>query len=164
MWDAAFYREATKNKDLFNPIIRLLYLSNFDEAGIELPGVSAMMADVGVLNQANQSQPRLPRVPQGWDFLGAWKDRKKRELTDFGKRLLSAVFGGIALVAPMLIMTLQQTRTTCLVPTSVFVLVVALLLALFMGDAKPKDVIGATAAYAAVLVVLVSTSLLSNSK
>ena len=167
MRDAVFYRKATKNKDLFNPISELLYLCNIDEAGIEIPGVTAMMADVGVLNQAKDPQPRLPRVPKDWDFSGAFlqseREKKEKKLKEFGHRLLSAVFGGIALVAPMLIMTLHQTRTTCLVTTSVFVLVVALLLAGFMGDTKSQDVIGATAAYAAVLVVLVSTSLSSNS-
>ena len=131
-----------------------------------MPGVTAMMADVGVLDRAEDPQPRLPRVPKDWDFLGSFlqgeKEKKEQKLKEFGERLLSAVVGGVALVAPLLIMTLRQTRVTCLVTTSVFVLIVALLLAWFKGEAKSQDVIGATAAYAAVLVVLVGTSLSSK--
>ncbi|XMA14588.1 hypothetical protein WAI453_007379 [Rhynchosporium graminicola] len=68
-----------------------------------------------------------------------------------------AVFGGLALVAPMLIMTLHEGKTTSLVTTSVFVFVVAIILAWRMKDAQAKDIIGATAAYPAVLVVFVGT-------
>ncbi len=49
------------------------------------------------------------------------------------------------------------TKLTSLVTTSVFVVAVAIALAYFMKDAQTKDIIGATAAYAAVLVVFVGT-------
>ena len=58
----------------------------------------------------------------------------------------------------MLIMVLHKTLVTTLLTTSLFVLAVSLTLALFMQDAERKDIIGATAAYAAVLVVFVGTS------
>jgi hypothetical protein len=58
----------------------------------------------------------------------------------------------------MLIMTLHATRLTNLLTTSIFVFVVAIALAWYMKEAESKDVIGATAAYAAVLVVFVGTS------
>ena len=75
----------------------------------------------------------------------------------FLSRLTMALFGGAALIAPMLIMTLHPTQLTTLLTTSVFVFVVAGVLAWLMEDAAGKDIVGATAAYAAVLVVFVGT-------
>lgn len=66
-----------------------------------------------------------------------------------------AVFGGLSLIAPMLIMTLHPSVLTVLVTTSVSVLIVGALLAIGMAEAEPKDFVAATAAYAAVLVVFV---------
>ena len=75
----------------------------------------------------------------------------------FFARLPLALAGGFALIAPMLIMTLHKSKLTSLLTTSFFVLAVAIMLSWFMKDASPKDIIGATAAYAAVLVVFVGT-------
>ena len=75
----------------------------------------------------------------------------------FFARLPLALAGGFALIAPMLIMTLHKSKLTSLLTTTVFVLAVAVALSWFMKDASPKDIIGATAAYAAVLVVFVGT-------
>jgi hypothetical protein len=58
----------------------------------------------------------------------------------------------------MLIMRLHATLITELVTTSAFVLAFAVVLARFMVDADRKDILSATAAYAAVLVVFVGTS------
>ena len=69
-----------------------------------------------------------------------------------------ALFGGVALVAPMLIMRLHPTELTTLLTTSLCVLGVGVVLAWFMKDAAKKDILAATAAYAAVLVVFVGTS------
>jgi hypothetical protein len=52
-----------------------------------------------------------------------------------------AVFGGYALVIPMLIMTLHPTPLTSLLTTSLFVLAVAVALAAWMTDAEEKDII-----------------------
>jgi VIT1/CCC1 family predicted Fe2+/Mn2+ transporter len=68
-----------------------------------------------------------------------------------------ALFGGLALIAPMLIMRLHSTLITQLVTTSVFVLAVGIVLAWYMRDADKKDILASTAAYAAVLVVFVGT-------
>jgi hypothetical protein len=75
----------------------------------------------------------------------------------FYGRLIMALLGGVALIVPMLIMTLHQGKLTSLLTTSLFLLAVAALLAKFMDGAEPKDIIGASAAYAAVLVVFVGT-------
>ncbi|KAH6698411.1 hypothetical protein BKA61DRAFT_622206 [Leptodontidium sp. MPI-SDFR-AT-0119] len=87
---------------------------------------------------------------------------KRRTWDAFLSRLYMALFGGLALTVPMLIMTLHQSKITSLVTTSVFVIAVAVALAWFMKDAQAKDIIGATAAYAAVLVVFVGTGTSTN--
>lgn len=68
-----------------------------------------------------------------------------------------ALFGGVALIAPMLIMTLHESKLTPLLTTLLFVVGVAVVLAWRFDEAKSQDIIGATAAYAAVLVVFVGT-------
>lgn len=84
------------------------------------------------------------------------EEESKARLSFFG-RLTMAIFGGAALVVPMLIMSLRPSKLTGLLTTSLFVVGVAVALAWFMKDAAPKDVLAATAAYAAVLVVFVGT-------
>jgi hypothetical protein len=74
---------------------------------------------------------------------------------EFFSRLAMALFGGAALIAPMLIMTLHQSKLTSLLTTSLFVVGVAVVLAWQLKDAKKQDIVAATAAYAAVLVVFV---------
>jgi len=76
----------------------------------------------------------------------------------FLSRLSFALFGGLALIAPMLIMTLHQTKLTVFLTTSIFGVAVALVLALFMEGTQNKDIVAATAAYAAVLVVFIGTA------
>lgn len=85
--------------------------------------------------------------------VGRVAEKKQRER--LAARLIMALFGGLALVAPMLVMTLHPTRLTTLLTTSICIVVVAVALAFYLGDAQPKDVMAATAAYAAVLVVFV---------
>lgn len=85
------------------------------------------------------------------------EDPRVFALVAFYTRLIMAIFGGLALVAPMLIMTLHPTRLTLLLTTSSFVFTVGVVLAWSMDTAEPKDIIGATAAYAAVLVIFVGS-------
>jgi hypothetical protein len=152
-------RDSVTNPDTRGPIMDLTYLHT------EHPGIAALMADAGLLGLRGvktSSAPDLPQIPKNWDFHGAYLEderaRRRRKSDEFSRRLLMAAFGGVALIGPMLIMTLHPTKVTNLVTTSAFVFVVAVLLAYIMTDATPKDVIGATAAYAAVLVVFVGTS------
>lgn len=84
-------------------------------------------------------------------------DREK-EKSKFISRAYTAVFGGLAVVAPMLIMSLHPTKLTQLLTASLFVVFIALILARLMNDAEKKDMIAATAAYAAVLAVFVGAS------
>ncbi|KAK5047299.1 hypothetical protein LTR84_006821 [Exophiala bonariae] len=84
------------------------------------------------------------------------KIREERKLLVWKMSLAS--FSGLTLLIPTLIMVLHPGIITALVTTSVFVLVVGVILSTLMTDADPKDVVAATAAYTAVLVVFVGTS------
>lgn len=70
-----------------------------------------------------------------------------------------ALFGGIALIIPTVLMAKFEGINLSLVITSVSVFVFALVLAFGATDSTGKDVLGMTAAYTAVLVVFVGTSL-----
>lgn len=96
----------------------------------------------------------LPQMPGGTRT----QEINSARLHDLGMRLGMAVFGGAALLGPMLIMILKEGKTTNLVTTCVSVFIFALAIALWWDDAKPNDIMGAVAAYAAVLVVFVGVS------
>ena len=90
--------------------------------------------------------------------LAEW-DNEGGELRKKGlMKLAFGVAGGLAPIVPMLIMTLHPTQLTALLTTSLFVFTAAVLLSIIMVDADPKDILGITSAYAAVLVVFVGTS------
>lgn len=73
-------------------------------------------------------------------------------------RFLMATVGGLALVVPMLVMAFYPGRNVSVVVTSVAMLLFAAAVTL-ATQLAPDQVLGATAAYAAVLVVFVGTSL-----
>ena len=68
-----------------------------------------------------------------------------------------AMFGGVALIGPMLILTLHSSQNTSLITVSVAIVLFAFLVAVTGTDSTGKDVLGAIAAYAAVLVMFVGT-------
>ena len=76
----------------------------------------------------------------------------------FTERIIMAMFGGLALIGPMLIMVLHPSRNTSVITVSAATFLFAFALAVFAKDSAGKDVLAATAAYAAVLVVFVGTS------
>ena len=82
---------------------------------------------------------------------------RQAALKGYLERLVMAVMGGAFLVAPMLIMVLAPSLVTSLVTTCVFVFAFSLVISFFLE--KAFDVLSATAAYAAVLVVFVGTSI-----
>jgi hypothetical protein len=79
---------------------------------------------------------------------------RKREIWE---RLYMALFGGIALVGPMLIMVLCKHQLSSILTVSICVFLFGLLMALF-STSSPETVLTAVAAYAAVLVVFIGTS------
>ncbi|KAK6819488.1 hypothetical protein PG987_015971 [Apiospora arundinis] len=74
-------------------------------------------------------------------------------LTGLKNRLATAALGGAFLVGPMWLMVKRADFNTSLVSTTLFVVVFGLLMAAYLDNSK--DVMSATAAYAAVLVVFV---------
>ncbi|KAF2677148.1 hypothetical protein K458DRAFT_409895 [Lentithecium fluviatile CBS 122367] len=127
---------------------------------IESTRDSAVMVDAGIITSESMKHRVYLDVPDytGYGGFSSRKDLAAEYSRGYLSRLKMALFGGIALVAPMLIMKLRPSKLTGLLTTSLFVLAVAIILAWYMKDANKKDILGATAAYAAVLVVFVGTS------
>jgi hypothetical protein len=125
-------------------------------------GMEALMADAGLRQAMNAQDPKLPQIPDGWDFRGTLLAIEHRKLSDLQVRLFMAALGGLALVGPMVIMSLWGTKTVRLATTAACVAIVAVILARFMYESQPKDVLAVTAAYAAVLVVFVGATPVSN--
>jgi hypothetical protein len=69
------------------------------------------------------------------------------------ERIIMATLGGFFLVGPMWLMVLYNKPYTSLISTTVLVVVFGLMMVWFLE--RPMDVMSATAAYAAVLVVFV---------
>ena len=68
-------------------------------------------------------------------------------------RIVMALFRGRSLITPMLLIKLFRSRNTSLITVSVATFAFAFVLAVGALDSTVNDVPGATAAYAAVLVV-----------
>jgi len=85
-------------------------------------------------------------------------EAKLQKLYDLWTRFWFSMLGGIGVIAPMLLMVLHQNRATALATASCSVFLFALVLA-FTTKAPPEVAISAVAAYAAVLVVFVGSSL-----
>lgn len=77
----------------------------------------------------------------------------------FWERIWMGALGGIAVIGPMLLMSLHRTLTTSLVTSSVATVLFTLVLALGARNLNGQEVLGAVAAYAAVLVVFIGTSI-----
>jgi VIT1/CCC1 family predicted Fe2+/Mn2+ transporter len=73
-------------------------------------------------------------------------------------RVIFALVGGIFLLAPIILMTYIESRRYMLLTTCLFVLFVATTLAL-ASKASNQELLGATTAYAAVLVVFVGNTI-----
>lgn len=78
--------------------------------------------------------------------------------TNIMGRVIVSLIGGTSLLVPMIIQTYVTGRHWEVVITVLFVLTFAIMVAL-LTEAKNQELLGATAAYAAVLVVFVGTSL-----
>lgn len=86
---------------------------------------------------------------------------RQNQVRLFFERLTLGVFGGLAIIAPMLIMALVNSLLVSLIVTSVATMVFAMLLALprLGGGMNGQTVLASVAAYAAILVVFIGTSL-----
>jgi VIT1/CCC1 family predicted Fe2+/Mn2+ transporter len=85
------------------------------------------------------------------------KPRKVSPLVDGLARIIVAITGGVFLLVPMIIMTWATDAHVRLIIVSIAVLWFAISVAL-VSKATNQELIGATAAYSAVLVVYVGTT------
>ena len=81
---------------------------------------------------------------------------RRKNVQQLGQRFIMAISGGVALLVPMIVMVLNPSQNKSLITTCVAVSVFAIIIAL-ISKASPENVLGITAAYAAVLVVFVGT-------
>jgi len=73
------------------------------------------------------------------------------------KRFCFAILGGLAIIIPILIIALGDVPTKTMVTISVAIFLFALAVA-WASTTSPENLLGATAAYAAVLMVFISQS------
>lgn len=99
-----------------------------------------------------------PKDVKNPEVLGGLRNKinKQRKLKAFAVRITMAAAAWAFIVGPMLLMVLNNTRLTALCTASVCVFAFGMLMAWVME--KAFDVLSATAAYAAVLVVFVGSN------
>jgi len=116
----------------------------------------ALMRDSGLHFSLRFPLPKdqaNPEPPGGYRGIAKTKEKVAR----IRLRLYMAVAGGTALVAPMILMVLQKSTLTSLLTVSISVFIFGSAMSVFT-DQDPFEVLTATAAYAAVLVVFVGTN------
>lgn len=90
----------------------------------------------------------LPHLPGGpWDSPSALRTRRERYVL--------AILGGLILTVPMILMVLARRTPVSLITVSVCTMLFAVATAYFSPTKLPLELLSATAAYAAVLVVFV---------
>lgn len=90
--------------------------------------------------------------------LNQHRRRRRAEMKALIQRIFMGLFGGIALICPVLIMALVPSQNTNLITVSIATILFAIILAIGATDSTGKDILAATAAYTAVLVVFFGTS------
>ncbi|KAF2111549.1 hypothetical protein BDV96DRAFT_582376 [Lophiotrema nucula] len=112
----------------------------FEPSGPSVPGRSMPSVSFGVMHAPPIGGTRRSNA-------------RKSKLRSLRGRLATAALAAVFLVVPMWLMVLKHTKWTALISSTVFVLVFGWLMAVSLE--KPMEVLSATAAYAAVLVVFV---------
>ncbi|KAI0855687.1 hypothetical protein F4860DRAFT_519588 [Xylaria cubensis] len=97
--------------------------------------------------------------PLGFRELDRGRLIERSLLERIRSRFYMALFGGVAFIAPVILMTLKPTLTVDLVTVSVSTALFSLAMVVFATDMSGKDVLTSTAGYAAVMVVFIGTSL-----
>lgn len=116
--------------------------------------IRKVIKDYGRLDRVNKTTPVGPLEYDGRP-IGGTRNSTTRALSlmEFRDRLFLATAGAFLLLGPMWLMVLHETLYTGLITTTVCVAVFGLVVVVRLE--KPMDVLSATAAYAAVLVVFV---------
>ncbi|KAK7993985.1 hypothetical protein PG989_007366 [Apiospora arundinis] len=98
-------------------------------------------------------------VPGLWEQdlrpVGGFRDENDRtkKRKSVKQRLLMATLGASFLIVPMVIMSLENTLSVCLITPTCFIVAFGLTIVVYLTESK--EVLSSTAAYAAVLVVFV---------
>jgi hypothetical protein len=149
-------------------------VSDFDRAATVMRAVNRFGRPIGLAQRRAAKQIRLSHRSiagvEDWerDFRlqnlnqkTQLEEKRKKQAEAFWhtiRRFGMAVAGGIALIIPVVIMTLYEGLVQSLVTTSLATFLFAIFVTWY-SNANEKDILAATAAYAAVLVVFVGTSL-----
>jgi hypothetical protein len=137
----------TVDKLLINGVAKEKWLAMVDAR-------DSMNADIAKLNILAPPLDEDNWVLFGGGSRSAFNSKQARK--ELLERIGMACLGGMFLIGPMLIMVLHPSRLTSLLTSSMCVLAFGLVLSWFLE--KPFEVLSAAAAYAAVLVVFVGTS------
>ena len=148
------------NRDIEKEPFKLVSSQTRDACIIEDVGLPPEAAALWGLEYNPLRQQRLPDDFEAPALLGgsraSIKERKEAEL--FALRLWFSLLGGLALIAPMLLMVLYKGgENVSLITTSVSTILFAVAMAKFSTQ-PPWNLVATTAAYAAVLVVFVGSS------
>ncbi|KAI1371628.1 hypothetical protein F4677DRAFT_435239 [Hypoxylon crocopeplum] len=97
-------------------------------------------------------------------YLNYVRDRRRAEMFErkrigYSRRFMAAFVGGVLLVVPVIIMALGPNLNKSLITTSVAVIVFSLYMSWANSTLKQGELLAASAAYAAVLVVFVGVSI-----
>jgi len=91
---------------------------------------------------------------------------RRQRITEMTQRVVMAILGGLIIVVPMLAIVLGISPQNSLAPRALAVISTSILLfalvVAFFSHMKPENFLAARAAYAAVLVTLMSDGALSN--
>ena len=152
------------------------HVSDFDRAATVMRAVNRFGRPIGLAERRAARQIRLSHRTiagvEDWECDFKLQDlnqktqreeKRKMQAEAFWRsvrRFGMAIAGGMALIIPVIIMTLCEGLTESLVTTSVATILFAVFVTWY-SNANEGDIVGATAAYAAVLVVFVGTSLLT---
>jgi hypothetical protein len=96
------------------------------------------------------------------EIMDSMQTSRKQQWKARVDRFTMAIIGGVLLVVPVVVMSFDTSRTRSLVTLSVSVLIFSVVIATGAAKASPQEIVGATAAYAAVLAVFLGASTSSS--
>lgn len=119
-----------------------------------------LMKDNNLIPESDDLKPPEPENSRKVVLPGPPRNGHDRSMqwTRLLERLSMGICGGVALIAPMLLMVLHNDQVTALATTSVATMFFAVGLAFLGKNLRGQEVLGAVAAYAAVLVVFVGAT------
>jgi hypothetical protein len=161
-WHTYFVKDIAASRIDNGPGSRLL-ASLISELKLELPGPQyTLYSDADLLGTFDPSllehSATLSKMTLGTDRQRSEAaEERHKEIKMAWRRFAFAMIGGLALVVPVLVIVVGTTPVKTLLVVTVSIFVFAVGVALF-SDAEPENLLAATAAYAAVLMVFISNT------